>query len=317
MGAAVEVRGRAVGDGDGDGGIHRLERPVRSLVDAAALPVRVARDGHGRELRDALPGRLRSVFVSDEAVAGTPASPARQERTLPRAPPSIHLQPSTFRAPPLTTRPPTDLLRDVQVRIVQRITTKLQAEGRVEKGADADADADAESTARAERRAHEACAPPAPELLGPRPGFLPDLARPRPAAPVGDFPPPGFEDEHEINRPPRAGAAPFPDGRSPLAIGHDDLYPPGLGPRDPLVPSRLPRPGGPAGMHPSLDDFLSPARGGGDGPDAGFDPQAPPGARWDPFGPGGGPRLPGRGGHPFGGAAGGHPFGGGGGGHII
>ena len=88
----------------------------------------------------------------------------------------------------------------------------------------------------------------------------PLAAPPRRPIPAGDFPPPGFEDEYEINRPPRGGGGLMMPGRSPYGIGHDDLNPPGLGPHDPLRPSfvgggGLPRPGGGSGgMHPTLDD---------------------------------------------------------------
>lgn len=96
---------------------------------------------------------------------------------------------------------------------------------------------------------------------------------PRRPGPVADFPPPGFEDEYEIIRP--RGALP-PDlgggGRPPLGIGHDDLYPAGLGPHDPLAPGGvggLRRPGGMGGgMHPSFDDPLFRGQGG-----EGYDPR--------------------------------------------
>jgi hypothetical protein len=90
---------------------------------------------------------------------------------------------------------------------------------------------------------------------------LPPYRRPHP---VGDFPPPGFEDEYELTRPGRRGMGigPFAGGGG-VGIGHDDLYPTGLGPHDPLRPSLLPPgqrgPGGGAGsggMHPSLGDPL-------------------------------------------------------------
>ncbi|EXK24167.1 hypothetical protein FOXG_22385 [Fusarium oxysporum f. sp. lycopersici 4287] len=133
------------------------------------------------------------------------------------------------------------------------------------------------------------------DLLPPPEIPPPEMARPRPQ-PVGDFTPPGFEDEYEVNRPPRSGLQ-MP-GRSPYNIGHDDLNPPGLGTHDPLRGSFtggvLPRPGGGSGMHPTFDDPLFGGQGG-DG-SSGFDPQAPPGARWDLTGPGGG-----RGNNPFGG----------------
>lgn len=130
---------------------------------------------------------------------------------------------------------------------------------------------------------------------------------------------PGFDDELEVNRPTRD----LRDNRYPTNIGHDDLYPQGLGPHDPLRPhlaGGLPRPGGGfGGMHPTFDDPLFRGQGG----QGGYDPMAPPGARYDPIGPGdplqnsrgGGPRFPGG----FGGAGGRppNPFGGFGGNDFI
>ncbi|RDA84905.1 hypothetical protein CP532_0461 [Ophiocordyceps camponoti-leonardi (nom. inval.)] len=111
----------------------------------------------------------------------------------------------------------------------------------------------------------------------------PLTAFPPPTSTTDEFQPPGFDDELDLTRPPRNLV--LPDGRSPFSIGHDDLYPAGLGPRDPLRPSFGPPS---AGMHPTFDD---PLFGPNPGPD-GFDPQIPPGARWDPVGPGAGPRFP-------------------------
>ncbi|RCI17323.1 hypothetical protein L249_2871, partial [Ophiocordyceps polyrhachis-furcata BCC 54312] len=130
--------------------------------------------------------------------------------------------------------------------------------------------------------------------------------RPPTSTTTDEFQPPGFDDELDLNR-----NIVLPDGRSPFSIGHDDLYPAGLGPRDPLRPCFGPPS---AGMHPTFDD---PLFGPNPGPDA-FDPQLPPGARWDPVGPGPGPRFPPRGNNPFFGPGGGrNSFGGGGGGGII
>ncbi|PGH17062.1 hypothetical protein AJ80_04935 [Polytolypa hystricis UAMH7299] len=152
-----------------------------------------------------------------------------------------------------------------------------------------------------------------PEPARPYPFDDPLAAPPRRPVPPGDFPPPGFEDEYEINRPPRGyhpgggiGGIRRPD------IGERDLYPPGLGPHDPLRPHFGPSGGG-GGMHPTFDD---PMFGGnrGEGEGEGYNPQIPPGARYDPVGPGQGPSL-GRGrgfnfpGGPRGGRGGG--FGGG------
>jgi len=113
-----------------------------------------------------------------------------------------------------------------------------------------------------------------PPPARPHPFDDPLAAGPRRPFPAGDFPPPGFEDEYEIGRPPRGGMGSL--GRHPLNIGENDLYPPGLGPHDPLRPSfgpagGLPRPGaGGGGMHPTFDDPLFGGVGGGGG-----------GAGWD------------------------------------
>ncbi|KAF2645389.1 hypothetical protein P280DRAFT_390249 [Massarina eburnea CBS 473.64] len=152
-----------------------------------------------------------------------------------------------------------------------------------------------------------------PEPARPYP-FTDPLAQPRqPGRPFPE-PMPGFEDEYEVIRPPGGGLR---DDRFPGGIGHNDLYPPGLGPHDPLRPhfgGGLPRPGGMGGgMHPTFDDPMF----GGQGGPGGYDPMAPPGARFDPLGPGagprGGPRFPGGGpgGRPP------NPFGGFGGGDFI
>lgn len=161
-----------------------------------------------------------------------------------------------------------------------------------------------------------------PQPARPHPFNDPLAAPPRRPVPAGDFPPPGFEDEYEMNRGPRGG---WPlGGRQPFNIGEDDLHPPGLGPQDPLRPhfggGGLPRPGGlGGGMHPTFDD---PLFAGGRGGNGGYDPMAPPGARWDDVGPGG-PNRGGPRGFPGGGGMGGmggrppNPFGGYGSGDFI
>ncbi|OAX83502.1 hypothetical protein ACJ72_02137 [Emergomyces africanus] len=167
-----------------------------------------------------------------------------------------------------------------------------------------------------------------PEPARPYPFDDPLAAPPRRPVPTGDFPPPGFEDEYEINVPPRGFRPGI--GHQPRRpdLGERDLYPAGLGPHDPLVGHFGPQRGG-GGMHPTFDDPMFQPRGGGGGGGGGggeFNPQIPPGARYDPIGPGdgppmgrgqGGPGFPGgRGG--FGGGFGGGAFGGGfGGGDII
>lgn len=179
-----------------------------------------------------------------------------------------------------------DLAALFKLKVIQRVIPGLQKEGYDEtapSGADA---ASASETQRPSRTGRLDQSDPYTDPLRIGPDRYPPPARPFPfndpladpprrPHPVGDFPPPGFEDEYEMNRPPRAVPLPGRDGRNPLDIGHDDLYPPGLGPHDPLrgtfIPGGgLPRPGGGGGMHPTFDDPLFGGRRGGEG---GYDPR--------------------------------------------
>jgi len=135
--------------------------------------------------------------------------------------------------------------------------------------------------ARRQPRADPLRADPLPQPARPYP-FDDPLAVPPPRRPIPDFPPSDFEDEYDINRP--LGGGYLPRG-SPFNIGHDDLHPPGLGPNDPFREIIRPRGGG-GGMHPTFDDPLFGGRGGQGGS---YNPRAPPGARYDPVGPGDGP----------------------------
>lgn len=210
----------------------------------------------------------------------------------------------------------TDLGNLFKIQIVQKLAPGLQKEGYEDS---AHAASQSNTQAPQPQRPH-----PPPTREEPDPNLIPAPARPYPfndplaAAPrrqpfpAGDFPPPGFDDEYDLHRPPRGiGAA----ERRPLNIGERDLYPPGLGPHDPLRIGGVGGMGGigGGGMHPTFDD---PMFGGGGAGGGGYDPRAPPGARYDPVGPGdgppnlrGGPRFPGGGGggppNPFGGFGGG------------
>ncbi|KAJ6786428.1 hypothetical protein PWT90_04050 [Aphanocladium album] len=285
MGAKVEIRGTSSSDSNNT--IHRFDVAVRDVVQASKLPVRITLDADGKDTGDRqdLADKLHGVFVSSAAIA--------------------------------------DLLQDVRVKIVQNLLGAGAAAAQVE---EARADEAAEERRLREERFQQERQDPNHPFAGrsqpssssdvpiPRPGELPESARPRPGAPSGEFMPPGFEDEYDINRPPAGmgGGLVMPgSGRSPFNIGHDDLHPPGLGPNDPFRGSGLPGGFGGGGMHPTFDDPLFAGQGGRTGPGRGsggeFDPQVPPGARYDPLGPGGGPRFPGPGS-----GQGGHPFGGGG-----
>lgn len=210
-----------------------------------------------------------------------------------------------------------DLISLFRINVIQKLAPGLQKPGYE--------DSSQTSAARrhdepAERRPAHDPSHDYPALAQPHPFHDPLAAPPRRPIPAGDFPPPGFEDEYEINAPAR-GYNPYGGNgeRRPLNIGERDLYPPGLGPHDPLRPHFGPSRGG-GGMHPTFDDPMF----GGDGGQGGqFDPQVPPGARYDPVGPGD-PRPFGRGAgmggqNRHGGGAGGGfgGFGGGFGGDII
>ena len=217
-----------------------------------------------------------------------------------------------------------DLSSLLKLNIIQKLIPGLRKEGYEESAQTTEREA-ASSATRQPRR-DEGDRPPdrdplrddQPAPARPYPFNDPLAAAPRRGGPIPDFAPPGFEDEFELQRP----GGRFPGGAGPGFgnIGERDLYPPGLGPNDPLRmgPGGGFRGGG--GMHPTFDDPLFQGQGG----QGGYDPRAPPGARYDPVGPGdgppnlrGGPRFPGGGGG--GGFRGGppNPFGGFGGGDFI
>ena len=99
-----------------------------------------------------------------------------------------------------------------------------------------------------------------PPLAQPHPLDDPLAAQPRRPFPQGDFPPPGFDDEYDITRPPGRGG--IGGGGRPLNIGERDLYPQGLGPHDPFRGGGF-GPAGGGGMHPTFDDPLFASRTGG------------------------------------------------------
>ncbi|KAL7629004.1 hypothetical protein AAE478_000522 [Parahypoxylon ruwenzoriense] len=266
------------GLGINDERITRVEVTIKDFVSNAALPIRISIDDEGIEDRSGIPEKLRNVFISESRIV--------------------------------------DLANLIKINIIQRLLPSLQKEGYEESPDERAAREDADRTGR--RPPRQPVPPePLPQPVQPYPFYDPLNPPPRNPIPAGDFPPPGFEDPYDINRP---AGIPLQPGRSPFGnIGADDLNPPGLGPHDPLRPGlgiggELPRPGGNRGMHPTFDDPLFGGPGHGD---EGFDPQIPPGARYDPLGPGGLPRLGGR--RPRGGGSGqfGGGFGGFGGGDII
>ena len=251
-------------------------------------------------------------FTSESALPASPTSSVASSEDAAHAVQAIYVSPSRL----------TDLGSSLKLNIIQKLTPSLQKEGYEET-------ATASSTAnppQATRPSDEAYRPPDQDPLGADP-LLPNPARPhplvdpsvaprRPPGPSGDFPPPGFDDEYDILRPPGRGmpgngGGPYPN------LGERDLYPPGMGPNDPLRIGGQRGPGlrgpGGGGMHPTFDD---PMFGGDSGGAGGFNPQVPPGARYDPTGPGLHPPR-GAGGYGSMGGAPHNPFGGFGGGDFI
>lgn len=290
MGSKAEIRALGVGDEK----IHRFEVTARDFISSGALPVRIpfspAASGSGAEKQTedrspegGLHDKLRNVFISETRIK--------------------------------------DLASLFRINIIQRIIPRLLKEGYEETEDDRQAMDDARSEQRRqgrsdndiERRMPEPPLEPEPALPQPYPNADPLAGNPTiPPTPAADFPPPGWEDPLDMNRPiPSARSLPPP--HNPLGIGHDDLNPPGLGPYDPLrgafIPGHGSGSGSHGGMHPTFEDplFQGPRRGGNGESD--FDSQVPPGARWDPVGPnlpGFGRRRPGGGGGSF------NPFNGGG-----
>ncbi|KAK3324584.1 PI31 proteasome regulator N-terminal-domain-containing protein [Cercophora scortea] len=284
LGGKIEIRGLGVGDER----INRLELTARDYVASSALPLRIPLDDAGEEVRSDLPQKLSQVFTSQDKL--------------------------------------TDLATLLKTKIIQRLLPNLAKEG-YEESTPEDTSQTSRIVPQPQPQPHPQFPNPLPQPAIPNPyptGIDPAFAppsRPPVPTPAGDFPPPGFDDEYDINR----NQQPLLRGGPPMRsdYGRSDLYPPGLGPDDPVSWSGIPQPWAPGGsgggrtggMHPTFDDplFQGPGGGQGGGAGSGYDPQAPPGARWDPLGPGGAPRS--GGGRPGGRGNGG--FGSGFGGDII
>jgi len=283
LGGKAEIRGIGLGDER----ISRFEITAKDYISSAALPLRITMN-NGEEDRGDLEQKLKEVFISPSRIQGQPTT-------------------YTLRCQVLTSI--LDLAAEFKITIIQKLMPNLHKEG-YEEAANARADAHNE---REEQHQGQRNPPPQPlrdpdlpPPARPYPFHDPLAAHPRAPLPDGGFAPPGFDDEYDLNRPLRGMGPQFPGAGagSPFNIGHDDLNPPGLGPNDPLRGSfvgggRMGGIGG-GGMHPTFDDPLFGGRGGRGGA---FDPQAPPGARYDPTGPGDGPPRGGSGRPP-------NPFGG-------
>ena len=158
----------------------------------------------------------------------------------------------------------TDFASLLKVNIIQKLAPSLQKEGYEESAhAASQAAADSQGQPGVRREPDESVRDPLrdhrqPLPAQPRPYGGPLPASPRRPFPTGDFPPPDLEDEYEINRPMGGGE------RHPLNIGERDLYPPGLGPHDPLRSGGYGPFGGigGGGMHPTFDDPMFGGHGG-------------------------------------------------------
>ncbi|KAK1834237.1 PI31 proteasome regulator N-terminal-domain-containing protein [Podospora conica] len=290
QGPQLDITGQISGDTSSP--THRFTLCARDVINQKNLPVRIAFSPQGQELRGQdLAAQIAAIFTNP-ADLDTTASTFHQTIIQPLLNTPEEEEEETEDQPKPTTR------------------SSLQES--------APQTADREPTSTLPSDAPHPY--PAPELPGRAPQTVPR----------GDFPPPGFDDELDLNR-----HHPIPASDRAPSIGSRDLYPAGLGPHDPIVPSFTPGGGfgggrdgafipgggfggfgggrgpfvpgggfggggGGGGMHPTFDDplFRGPQRGGGRG---GFDPQVPPGARFDPLGPGGSPRHGGgRGANAFG-----------------
>ncbi|KAI0523640.1 PI31 proteasome regulator N-terminal-domain-containing protein [Xylaria bambusicola] len=256
MGGKADIRGLALQDDR----IARSEITIRDFISNSTLPVRITMRQNGTEDRSDLVDKLQNLFVSESSIK--------------------------------------ELAYLIAKNIIQELLPVLRKSSLRESGDEVSPDdaAVAEDVREAARRPPRRPVTPdlMPEPAKPHPFDDPLSAIPqRPPVPHGDFPPPDFEDPYDINRPPGPPSH-FAPGYRPFGdIGADDLNPPAIGPTDPLRPGRG-MPGGVGearGMYPSIPDLggwgRQPGIGGGS---LGFDEQVPPGARYDPIGPGGHPR---------------------------
>ncbi|KAF7869958.1 hypothetical protein EAF04_004742 [Stromatinia cepivora] len=278
LGGRAEIRGIGLGDER----ITRFDITAKDYISSGALPLRIP-FSNDEEDRSNLESKLKEIFISPSRIA--------------------------------------DLTFLFKINIIQKLLPSLQKEGYEESRNQGESEVSRVHDEREEQHARRN--PPRDPLADPN---LPAPARPYPfhdpladpprrPIPAGDFPPPGFDDELDLNRPLRGMVQP---AGSPFNIGHDDLHPPGLGPNDPLRGSFTGGRGAGGlgsfgGMHPTFDDPLFAGQGQGQrgaGRNGGFNPQVPPGARYDPLGPGDGPQRGGGGRPP-------NPFGGFGSGDFI
>ncbi|KAF3114364.1 hypothetical protein TWF706_008295 [Orbilia oligospora] len=183
-----------------------------------------------------------------------------------------------------------DLIASFKSNIIQKLVPGLHKPG-YEEAAEAVTSTSTTTSSSNQRREGSGRPPRPPGMEGP--GDYDPLRIPSRGGPPRPFrspeDPPGFEDEYEINRPP-GNPWGFPSGgvgggRNPYRIGDDDLNPPGLGANPTLRGPFFGEEGG-NGMFVGPNHPMFGGRQGGGVPD----PRFPPGSRYDPVGPGGGPQ---------------------------
>lgn len=212
--------GKAVinGIGLGDDKVHSLDVQVQDYVSESSTPFTVPTEVSQAEYASS----VQRLFISEGRIA--------------------------------------DFASLIKLKVIQNLAPGLRKEGYEDNAFTTE---EQMSSSRERRQPIPGREPYIPSLDPLQGDHLPPSAQPRPLGdplsgsyrphPVADFPPPGFEDEYEINRLPGGlGGA-----RRPLNIGERDLYPPGLGPHDPLRGGGFHPVGGltgGGGMHPTFDD---------------------------------------------------------------
>ncbi|KAL8707575.1 MAG: hypothetical protein Q9220_007416 [cf. Caloplaca sp. 1 TL-2023] len=236
LGPKAIVHGLAIDDDK----VHTLEVPIKDFLSPSSFPFTAS-----------------TASESDEA--------SNNERSLT----NLFISPGRL----------TDLASVFKIDILQKLAGGLHKEGYEEEASQSSSSTSAHAASTARQPPPERGDPSPlhdplrderlPPMAQPRPYNDPLAAEPRRPYPAGDFLPPGFEDEYEINRPP--GRGPLGGERRPLNIGERDLYPPGLGPHDPLRigPGGIGGGGG-GGMHPTFDDPMFGGGAGGGGGMGGY-----------------------------------------------
>ena len=207
----------------GDEKVHILDMPIKDFISESSFPFSLTGNGDKDE------ENLRHVFISAGRM--------------------------------------TDAASLAKLKIIQKLAPGLRKEGYEDTAHDAgqtgrSADNEARTTGPyAPQRPDPLRDDRLPRPAQPQPFNDPLAAAPRRPFPQGDFPPPGFEDEHDILRAPGRGGV---GGGRPYNIGERDLYPQGLGPNDPFRggPGFGPGGGG-GGMHPTFEDPMFGGRGDG------------------------------------------------------